>query len=82
MDVARAAAAEERASKRYNNRTHKLIKSTQALLLEASANQATVELAMDTEYASYVHDKFGLSDFRDIGDDVIVEMAEVLDDIF
>lgn len=81
MEVARWAAAEERWSKRYQNRTNNLVKSTQALLLEASANQATVEVAMDQEYASYVADKFGLSDFRDIGDEAIDLMTEILDDL-
>ena len=81
MDVANWAAAEEHVTKRYVNRTHNLINSTESQLLKASADAVSVAVVMDADYASYLTDK-GFSDFRDIGDETIELMTEVLEDIF
>ncbi len=79
--MVRAAAAEEHNTKRYQNRTYNLINSTESMLTDVSADSVVAELVMDTHYASYVHDKFGLSDFREIGDLAIEVMTEELEDI-
>lgn len=73
-----AAASEERRTHAYRNRTGTLQSETQASEIRESGDETVIELAMNTEYASYVVDR-GFSQFREIAERAADQIASMID---
>ncbi len=73
-----AAAAEERRTHTYRNRTFDLQNGTQASEIRESGDEIAIELSMDTEYASYVVDR-GFSQFREIAERAADQIATMIE---
>lgn len=77
----RAAAAEERETHKYNNRTYRLQNSTEAFPIVSSPNLVVCELRMGMWYAESVVFKFGKSNFPQIANEAAIDLHASLSNL-
>ena len=77
LGVIGKAAAKERRSHAYNNRTGDLEQSTEAILISSSPSLTQVDLVMGMHYAEYIH-KRGLTNIDQVRQEAEDQLTRLL----